>query len=439
MPAAKHPAQTLSAERYVSADFAEREWEAAWARSWLLLGHSSEMEEAGDFLVEEIGRESIIAMRQPDGSAKAFYNVCPHRGNQLLVSSEGHVPAITCGYHGWRFALDGLCVSAQDAEDFPVNPCGQARLAELLCEELGGFVWVNMDPDAMPLRAYLGPAWDVMSVYPMTEYRRIAANSVRMPCNWKAALDNFHEAYHVACAHSIGLHYMEDDYRQTRMELYGNGHALSVAPTVTQAQRLPAGTPLGPQVKQELEAWGLDPAVFAGRECETRLAVQQQKRKLWRERGYAHYENYADYQLTDTCHVTIFPNVAMTFNPDGMAFIRATPHPRDPEQCILDSWLYAVGQGSYWNKMLATNPAQGSDHHVPRDFTDFGAHSLGPVLDDDAWVLAAQQKGIRSRGYRGAMLAGQERRVAQYHAMLDHLMAGGSFEHIGPPALRAAE
>ncbi|NIN10951.1 MAG: Rieske 2Fe-2S domain-containing protein, partial [Xanthomonadales bacterium] len=79
-----------------------------------------------------IGRESILMVRQSDGSVRAFHNVCPHRGNRLVYADRGSVEHFTCSYHGWQYDRGGSVVQVQDPEDFPQgNPCGKLKLAEI--------------------------------------------------------------------------------------------------------------------------------------------------------------------------------------------------------------------------------------------------------------------------------------------------------------------
>lgn len=72
---------SISGSRYTSREFMEREWDGMWTRVWLLLGRAAELPEPGDWQMEPVGREEILMVRQQDGSIKAFYNVCQHRGN----------------------------------------------------------------------------------------------------------------------------------------------------------------------------------------------------------------------------------------------------------------------------------------------------------------------------------------------------------------------
>lgn len=414
----------LTGERYTSREFMAAEWENVWTKTWLITVREDDIPEAGDFMVEEIGSESILIARQQDGSVKAFYNVCQHRGNKLVHVGEGSVPSFTCAYHSWKFELDGTCSYAQDPEDFPGgNPCPRASLVDVACETFSGFVWINMDPDCAPLKDSLGSIWDEWQAYPLENMVRIQAMSVKMPCNWKLLMDNFHETYHLPTAHPDGIEYAEDHYSETRLELFENGHALGQTKCCLPAHRLPESKPrMTKPIEADLKAWELDPADFIGRERDAREAIQQQKRKLGAERGLHYYDRMSDDQLTDVFHYTVFPNFATSLNPDGMLFLRAMPHRTDPEQCLFDCWYYSFG-GANANTDLVTLEGDKAVH-AEREILEYGDKSLGVVLDGDAWVMAGQQEGMRSRGYRGAILANQERRVAQYHEMIDHYIAG---------------
>lgn len=415
----------LGGERYTSRAFMDAEWENVFAATWLVTVRADDLPEPGDFMVEEIGRESILIVRQDDLSIKAFYNVCQHRGNKLVLEPEGSMAAFTCPYHSWRFELDGTCSYAQDPEDFAGgSPCSKAALVELRCEQLGGFVWINMDPDCASLSDFLGPVRDALQRYPLEKATRVQAISVRMPCNWKLLMDNFHETYHLPTAHPEGIEYSEDSYLETRIELYPNGHALGQTKSCLPAHRLPESKPrMTETIRADLERWDLNPEDFAGREREAREAVQQQKRLLGPKRGQLHYDGLSDDALTDVMHYTVFPNFAASLNADGLLFLRSTPHPTDPESCIFDSWYYTFG-GSNSTMDLVTLDSGGTHERAPRELVNYGEKSLGIVLDGDAWVMVGQQLGMRSRGYRGALLAGQERRVGQYHDMIDRYIAG---------------
>ena len=147
--------------RYTSSEFYEKEWNQMWTKVWLLLGRVSEIPFKGDYQIEEIGVESIIMVRQEDGSVRAFYNVCQHRGSRLTNNTKGTTEVFRCPYHSWEWSFDGTLLSVQDPEDFlQGNPCEELTLAEVPCEVFAGFIWVNLDPDCQSLKDFLGPLWD---------------------------------------------------------------------------------------------------------------------------------------------------------------------------------------------------------------------------------------------------------------------------------------
>ncbi|HGV3018575.1 TPA: carnitine monooxygenase, oxygenase subunit YeaW, partial [Escherichia coli] len=100
-------AWTIPARFYTDQNTFEHEKENVFAKSWICVAHSSELANANDYVTREIIGESIVLVRGRDKVLRAFYNVCPHRGHQLL-SGEGKAKnVITCPYHAWAFKLDG--------------------------------------------------------------------------------------------------------------------------------------------------------------------------------------------------------------------------------------------------------------------------------------------------------------------------------------------
>src|SRR6516165_2662641 len=78
-PEPKLKAGVIDQERYTSPEFMRLEWERLWTKVWLLAGRSLDMPDPGDYIVTEIGRESMLIVRQTDGGVRGFYNVCQHR------------------------------------------------------------------------------------------------------------------------------------------------------------------------------------------------------------------------------------------------------------------------------------------------------------------------------------------------------------------------
>jgi phenylpropionate dioxygenase-like ring-hydroxylating dioxygenase large terminal subunit len=163
----------ITGDRYTSPEFMQREWDHMWTRIWHIAGRTAELEEAGDYVVHDFLNESVFCVKQADGSIKAFYNSCRHRGMRLVDNSAA-AAQFQCPYHGWIWGQDGVLSYAQDAHDFPQgDPCGKLKLKELRCDTWGGFVWYTMDDNAPSLLDYLSPMPEIYRNYPMDTAVRV--------------------------------------------------------------------------------------------------------------------------------------------------------------------------------------------------------------------------------------------------------------------------
>ena len=426
---------TIPGERYWSREFFHQEWEHMWTKVWLLLGRESELPNPGDWQMEPVGREEILMVRQKDGGIKAFYNVCQHRGNPLVDGPKGSVKRFVCKYHSWAFMPDGELNFAPDKEDFPDgNPCGKVRLMEVRCETFAGFVWVNMDPNCGSLKDYLGPIWDAWNALELHTWKRTMARSAWLPCNWKVVLDNFNESYHVPTVHQGATpdtdrtkirSNINTYYKETRFDLSNEGHNRMVMQGGYGSGATDKEGNIQEPLASLLRTWDLDPADFKGEPNATRAGLQQAKRKLGPQRGYSHYANVPDEQLTDAFHYTLFPNFAVSVWSDGFHFLRARPHRDDPEQCLFDNWWYSSPAS-----IDAGRAGRGGSLEVADDegdavrMIDHASESIGPGIEDDMSVFISQQRGFRSRGFVGVYLSAQEKRIRRYHEIIDDYIAG---------------
>ncbi len=423
----------LEGYRYTSAEFAAQEWKHIWTKVWLLLGREDEMPKPGDWQQEEVGRESILMVRQQDGSIKAFYNVCQHRGHRLVSAENGHVRRFICPYHSWAWNTDGSLDFVQDPDDFPAgNPCGKLLLKEVSCATFAGFVWVNMDPDCVSLREYLGPVWDDWKVYGIERWQRYVAKTTIAPVNWKVVMDNFNESYHVNTVHQPKGAQVEKlrmqsgidtRYTTTRFDMADEGHGRMIM-RGGDAGSLDKTVAVGEPLASALCEWELDPADFTGRGEHTRDALQQARRQLGPARGYDYFNNLNDSQLTDAYHYTLFPNFAVSLWVDGFHFLRTRPHPTDPQQCVFDNWWYAPNPHGTSKPVFTAAGLVDRGAVVEHEVFEAGTQSMGLTIDQDMSIFPAQQQGMRSRGYTGSYLAGQESRVSRLHELIDDYIAG---------------
>lgn len=421
----------IGGDRYFAKDFAQREWDRLWSRIWHVAGRTAELEEPGDYVVHNFLKQSVICIRQEDGSIRAFHNACAHRGMRL-VGGTSSADTISCPYHGWRYGLDGVLLHAQDGHDFPQgDPCGKVRLKELRCDTWGGFVWYSFAAEGQTLHEYLAPMPAVFANYPMDTAVRVAWYRIALNANWKFVTDNFSESYHTRTAHPQVPPWIDQDVDTARHEMWPQGHGRTVQPMrPSLSDRLPEGQPH--PFRMILEQWGIDPASYASYEdlaMQGWLDLKAAKRRLWQERGYVHYERMDDEEITDSPHTVIFPNVTISFLPDNLIFFRSEPHPDDPEKCFFDLWCMAfpvAGQTEVESVMAGPRPLREVPLCEHRDF-DAGRgipELAGQIVYQDMELAEGMQAGMHSLGYADAYLSAQETRVRFFHEVLNDWLEG---------------
>lgn len=206
----------ISREIFVNEAIYAEEQERVFARSWLFVGHESQIPKPGDFFVSRMGEESVILCRDRAGKAHVFLNSCRHRGMRVCRYDDGNTPVFTCPYHGWSFGTDGALVgvpywreayhSALDRKKW-----GLVEVAQMAIYK--GTVWANWDPKAPPFLEHLGDfrlfldlildGWDGR------EGQAELIGGVQkwlIPCNWKFPAENFSgDTYHNISHRSVDL------------------------------------------------------------------------------------------------------------------------------------------------------------------------------------------------------------------------------------------
>ena len=88
-------------------------WNTFSRKRWLCVGREDRIPNPGDWFTQQIGKESIIVLRDREGGLRAFYNVCRHRGTRLCEEHSGQFSGtIQCPYHAWTYGLDGRLIGA---------------------------------------------------------------------------------------------------------------------------------------------------------------------------------------------------------------------------------------------------------------------------------------------------------------------------------------
>lgn len=420
----------ITGDRYYSREFAQREWDHLWTKVWHIAGRLKDLTDSGDYLVHNFMHESVIVVKQTDGTLRAFYNTCGHRG-QRLVLNDSSTDAFHCPYHGWVWGLDGVCKSVPDPEDFPQgDPRGKVTLVSLRVDTWGGFVWYTMDSNGCSLMEYLRPIPDIYKNYPLDTLVRVAWWKIDLNTNWKFATDNFSESYHTRTAHPQVPPWIDQDHWSARHEMYPNGHGRTVQPMRPSLRdRLPDGVPH--PFDAILRQWDIDPQSYPDFETKAMQGwrdLKTQKRRLWQERGYLHYEKMNDEELTDSPHTVLFPNVTISFLPDNIIFFRTEPHPDDPSKCTFDLWsmVFPVeGVDQMEAVMFGPRPVKEAEFEHRSFDQGRGVPEIeGQIVYQDMLLAEGQQAGMRSKGYQDAYLAAQESRVRFFHEVLNDYLEG---------------
>jgi len=190
-------------ERYFDPDFFRMETELLWPRVWQMACRLEEIPQPHDFAEYEILDQSVIVVRTDDMGVRAFQNSCRHRGVRVVTGRGSCDDGFTCPFHGWCYGVDGRNTGIPRRKTFAEHnlESGDIDLVPVRCEVWGGCAWINLDPDAPPLRDSLEPAASILDEWKVESLRSEWWYACRLPVNWKLAIEAFVEAYHVAPTH----------------------------------------------------------------------------------------------------------------------------------------------------------------------------------------------------------------------------------------------
>jgi len=424
-------------DAYIAPEFVKLEAKKLWPRVWQVACRVEEIPQVGDFVTYDILEESIIVVRAAADQIKAFFNVCQHRGRQLTEGC-GRTNVLRCKYHGWTWRLDGSITKVQDREDW--DGCSHMsdddlRLKEVKVDTWAGFVFINMDPEAEPLAKYLDPVPEYIDCFQIETMRYRWYKSIRLPCNWKVALEAFNEGYHVAATHPQLLDMQGDDI--TRSFAMGK-HGMFGYPTATRPLGAPSprtNKPMPSDLRPGLVAFFQEmentlKAIFTPRDNEavrrlmtdvaetaSPMDVFMKSLELQKEAAIASGAGWPDISLEQFGKAGtdwhVFPNLVFLQWPDGVLAYRARPDGYNPDSCIYDIWsLVRFAPG-------AEPPLKREFYHGPEDYEKNVVENFGLILSQDFQNMSKVQQGMKSRGFRGSRTNPlQESSVANFHRVL---------------------
>ena len=200
--AALPEASTIPAPWYVDGRVAELEARTVFSKTWQMVGRIEQVEKPGQFVTASIAGEPIVVVRGNDGVLRGFYNVCRHHAAAVVTEACGQASILHCPYHGWNYGLDGSLKGMPEfdgVKDFDRQRNGLVPVKAEIWEK---FVFVNLDPNAMALRDFLGGL--VKRVVPLgvSKLHYFDSRTYDIACNWKVFVDNYLDGgYHVPHLH----------------------------------------------------------------------------------------------------------------------------------------------------------------------------------------------------------------------------------------------
>jgi phenylpropionate dioxygenase-like ring-hydroxylating dioxygenase large terminal subunit len=348
---------------YGSAAANRLELERVLKPSWQLACHVSNIAAPGDYTTFELGHDSIVVLRDRNGDIRAFHNVCRHRAARLVEGNGTCRGAITCPYHGWTYNLDGTLRGLPVRESFPDLDLGLHGLVPVHVSTMVGFVFVCLGETPPPPPATLwGGMLDDLLPYQIEKMRPITpVYEEAWDVDWKVAMDNYLESYHVPVGHPGLARMFTPDY-DDQLNL-----ASGVARGVSWLREAPSAQP------DEARYQALLPLVTTH--------LPEANRRCWR-------------------FYSMLPNLGVDVYPDQVDFFQILP--RGPGKCVVRGGAFALPD----------------DRPEMREVQALCTKLNDQVNAEDRTLCARVQLGLRSSSYRPGPLSRHEICVLQFHDLI---------------------
>ena len=412
--------EPIDAQRYYSQSYHDLEVEKVWSRTWQFAAWTHDIANPGDIAVYRNVGKSALIIRQRDGSVRAFYNSCLHRGRELCTEQVQNQAQLRCPYHGFTWKLDGDLKWVPSAWDFPQVDAETFRLPEIRCEEWNGFIFVNFDDSAPSLREYMGKMFDHFAASPSWDFsnRYLHVNAVKhIGLNWKTCMEGFIESLHVTASHPQLLAVSADTMTQydiwpdephfSRMITPQGLASNNLDPAPTDAEIVDAyvlnylpelsGTPEGSLQQGET----------------ARDALHRLTRDVLGVRMNVDLRNKPPSWLIDSIEYFLFPHF-MIWPTFGAPIVYRFRPGETPDSCIWETMVFLPFEGE--------RPPSGPTvvQTAEQSFADIPELGyLGTVLQQDAENLESLQRGLKaSKTQKVTLTQYQEVRIRHFHQTL---------------------
>jgi phenylpropionate dioxygenase-like ring-hydroxylating dioxygenase large terminal subunit len=417
----------IPAERYYSPEFFEAE-KKIWLHTWQHACHETEIPNPGDFTEYKVLDQSVVLIRQTDGSVKGFYNACRHRGTALACGSGSYrAGQVVCPFHGWRWNLDGSNSYVYTAQGFRPDTVAKSEvdLPEVAVGVRWGWVWINFDRDGVPFEENWPGIEVALDPHGFEKMHVTWWHQIEFEANWKIAQEAFFEAYHVMQTHpEMALFERDEDYNAAAMGHYadskGQGHTWSQVPRTERKanlkhspveQFLAGMTTMWQGAQSQTNAQQVEIAEEVARTVPVDQFFEEFFRRVYADAAERNVP-LPPQKPEMTGHWTAFPNYTGVVALGCSLTYRSRPHPTDPNKCIYDFWGLEI-------------PPEGTPVKRPEI-----AAADAPTWDDlwfvqqDASNIERMQTGIRNKSHKAQRVAPElEKMIVNWHRKADEVIA----------------
>jgi len=351
----------LPAWVYNNAQLSRLEFERVLKPSWQIVCHVNSIPKTGDFQTLDLGSDSVMVLRDRDGSIRAFHNVCRHRGARLLDGSGNCPTAVTCPYHGWTYRHDGGLIGMPVRESFPGLDRSLYGLRPVRVEVALSFVWICLAGDPPPIATVWGELADELAPYRLEDMVPLGPiTQESWPVDWKIAMDNYLESYHVPIGHP-GLYRMFTPDYEDQKAVPGVARGLSW------------------MREHDSPRWAEGRYQSLIGKAATHLPADL--RRCWR-------------------FYSALPNLGIDVFPDQMDFFQVLPD--GPGRCLIRGAVFGLPD----------------ERREMRAVRYLSSRINTQVNNEDKWLCSRVQRGLASPSYRPGPLSQLERWMLEFHDLL---------------------
>ena len=206
-------AHGLPNECYTSKEYTLIERKKLFEDKWMVIGVASSLPNVGDAKPVDILGMPILLVRGKDKKIRVFHNVCSHRGLKLVTKPGNIKNVIRCPYHSWSYNFDGELVATPHIGGMNIHQTKDFEKSKSNLKEIRSYIWldlimININNNEMSFEEYIKPLSDRWEEFWPIKDRELINHSndfgyfkLNANCNWKFAIENYCESYHLPWVH----------------------------------------------------------------------------------------------------------------------------------------------------------------------------------------------------------------------------------------------